>query len=119
MKRALLYFVLFIYTTTMLKPVFPYLKDTIAHIFWYSEHMATVHFENGKFHIHKEVLEEAKKTANEKSDIQKKALSQDDYILSTIGIELVNKFHKEKGFCYSAPKEILLPLSCEYPPPRA
>ena len=61
MRKALLYLLLFAYTTIICKPVIPALSDCVAHIFWYSEHMATVHYEHGKYHVHYENVNEAKK----------------------------------------------------------
>jgi hypothetical protein len=60
MPKALLYLLLFSYTTIICKPVLPALSDAIAHVFWYSEHMATVHYEHGKYHVHYEYQQAAK-----------------------------------------------------------
>jgi hypothetical protein len=62
MKKAILYLLLLTYSTNLLKPVLPYVADTFSHIFWYSKHMATVHYENGNYHVHMEALNAAKKT---------------------------------------------------------
>ena len=67
MKKGLLYLLLFSYSMVMLKPILPFMTDTVAHIFWYSEHMATVHYEKGKYHMHFESLDAAKKSGTEKS----------------------------------------------------
>lgn len=61
MKKTLLYIVLFTYASMMCKPVLPYMVDIIAHTFYYKSHLATVHFENGKLHVHKEILQETEK----------------------------------------------------------
>ncbi|HMK02631.1 MAG TPA: hypothetical protein VK489_00485 [Ferruginibacter sp.] len=66
MKKTALYILLFSYTMIMLKPVTPHFSDLAAHIFSYSQHMATVHFENGKLHVHKEITDNAKKTSTQK-----------------------------------------------------
>lgn len=50
----------------MCKPLLPYVRDGIAHIFFYAQHMATVHYENGKLHVHKEVMDNAKQEASQK-----------------------------------------------------
>ena len=67
MKKAILYLLLFSYTTIVLKPVLPFITDAVAHIFWYSEHIATVHYEKGKYHVHYESMAAAKKTDSQKS----------------------------------------------------
>jgi hypothetical protein len=66
MKKALLYLLLFSYSIIVLKPMLPAVADTFAHIFWYSEHMATVHYEHGKYHVHLENINAARKDAPEK-----------------------------------------------------
>lgn len=43
----------------------PILKDVVAHTFFKMQHMATVHYENGKYHVHTEMAEKA--TNNEPS----------------------------------------------------
>ncbi len=67
MKKAILYLLLVSYTTIILKPVLPFISDAVAHIFWYSEHIATVHIENGKYHVHDESLAVSKKMDTQKS----------------------------------------------------
>lgn len=71
MKKALLYLLLFSYSIIVLKPVMPTLADTVAHVFWYSEHMATVHYENGRYHVHLEYADAAKKGSPEKNNTLK------------------------------------------------
>ena len=39
----------------VLKPVSPFIADTVEHILNYTKHMATVHYENGKYHLHTEL----------------------------------------------------------------
>ena len=60
MRKVLLYLLLFSYITIICKPVLPALSDAVAHIFWYSEHMATVHYEHGKYHVHYEYQQAVK-----------------------------------------------------------
>ena len=45
----------------------PAITDMMAHVFWYSQHMATVHQENGQYHVHLEFAAAAKKDAAEKN----------------------------------------------------
>lgn len=62
LKKILLYLLLFSYATVLLKPVLPLLGDAVAHTFWRMEHISSTHFENGKYHVHFELLQSAKKT---------------------------------------------------------
>ena len=84
MKRITLYILLLSYSALMLKPVSPYISDTIAHIFYFAQHMATVHYENGKFHVHKEVIDVAKEEAAPKDQTSsKKDNSISDHLATT------------------------------------
>ena len=62
-RNAFIYLMLGIYTFGLIKPVMPLVKDIIAHTFFESSHMATVHYENGRYHIHLELKEEVKNNA--------------------------------------------------------
>lgn len=72
-KTIVLYILLLTYATNLVKPVLPYIKDAVAHIFWYTDHLSSVHYENGKYHVHLEALREAKKTDNSKATVPGKA----------------------------------------------
>ena len=55
-QKGLVCILFFIYSLSLVKPVLPVISDTIAHIFWYSQHIATVHSEKGKYHLHIAVM---------------------------------------------------------------
>jgi hypothetical protein len=44
-----------VYVLAQLKPLSVVIKDVIDHTFFKMQHMATVHYENGKYHLHKEL----------------------------------------------------------------
>lgn len=52
---------LLVYAFGVLKPLSPIINDVLAHTFWKMQHIATVHYENGKYHVHTELAEEGKK----------------------------------------------------------
>ena len=119
MKKGLLYLLLFSYCMVMFKPVLPVITDTVAHIFWYSEHMATVHYEKGKYHVHYESLDAAKKSGPEKSPAANKTekgssehvmiISQYDFLLFSL---------RNNGFPNAS---VPIPdnwLCNSYPPPK-
>lgn len=84
MKKTLLYLLLFAYTVIVCKPVLPSIADGIAHIFWYSEHMATVHYEHGKYHVHYEYQDAAKKNYPEKdTNIPKSPTDGTDHLINS------------------------------------
>lgn len=84
MKKAALYILLFSCTAMIFKPLAPYVSDTLAHILYKSRHLATVHYENGRFHVHKEVLDNEKKddAAKEKPSSKKDNTTQDSFCSS-------------------------------------
>ncbi len=61
-NKVLTYLFLSIYTFALLKPIIPIAKDFVAHAFNAQSHIATVHYENGKSHLHVEVAKAAKET---------------------------------------------------------
>ena len=119
MKKAILYLLLLTYSTNLLKPVLPYVADTFSHIFWYSKHMATVHNENGNYHVHMEAIKAAKKTDGPNSANPGKtetAFSEHiitNNIYSFHPVEFITPHYQIVSF--------LLPTrlsSGDYPPPR-
>jgi hypothetical protein len=59
-----------IYTATQLRPLVAVVQDVIAHTFFKLQHTATVHYENGHYHLHKElkdISEEDNGSNSEKS----------------------------------------------------
>ena len=61
MKKITSKILLYIYAIGLLAPVSPILTDVLAHTFWRAQHMATVHCENGKYHVHYELYNAGKK----------------------------------------------------------
>jgi glycosylphosphatidylinositol transamidase (GPIT) subunit GPI8 len=104
----------------MLKPVSPYISDAVAHIFYYTQHMATVHYENGKYHVHKELVDNAKKGESSKEpSASKKENSANDHIAiqqkQSVQVLPVNiSYHAS-----SASNLLNNYLAGDYPPPRA
>ncbi|MEP6713133.1 MAG: hypothetical protein ABJA37_11980 [Ferruginibacter sp.] len=119
MKKGILYILLFSYSVLMLKPLLPYISDKIAHAFWYSQHMATVHYVDGKFHVHKEVMEDAKKNSNEKNPYsQKKEQSQNEHLIAMVK-PLFLRHLVINEYSLKSPRAILPGyLQADYPPPR-
>ncbi len=63
-KTLIIYGLLCLYSFSLIKPVIPLLNDVIAHTFFKMQHLATVHFENGKYHVHQEVATEEAQQSN-------------------------------------------------------
>ncbi|MBL0183060.1 MAG: hypothetical protein IPP96_12495 [Chitinophagaceae bacterium] len=119
MKKAALYILLFAYSTAMLKPVSPYIADAFAHAFYYTQHMATVHYENGKLHVHKEIVDNAEKDESSKENPSAK---KDNTASEHIILQQKDAFH-----CLQTRSYNLTTSSClvyqtpgaDYPPPKA
>ena len=77
-KKAFIMMMLCLYVFGLIKPVLPLFKDVLAHTFFKTSHMATVHYENGRYHLHVELMDEAQKNESKQSTI----LSNDDALFS-------------------------------------
>lgn len=120
MKRIALYIILLSYIAVIVKPVTPYITDAVAHIFYYSQHMASVHYEDGKFHVHKEVVDNAKKTESQK---ELPASKKDNSATDHIGVQQKTAntiLPITKSYSIALTATLLCNyLAGEYPPPRA
>jgi hypothetical protein len=59
-----------------LKPLTAMINDVLAHTFWKVQHLATVHYENGHYHLHSElktISEEEKNSTQEKGPSSEKS----------------------------------------------
>jgi hypothetical protein len=63
MKKVCIYLTVFFYAFALFRPLTPLFTDILAHTFWKMEHLATIHFENGTYHLHAE-LETAQQEAS-------------------------------------------------------
>lgn len=77
----------------------PTVTDIFAHVLNYKEHMATVHKHNGKFHVHYDYIEAAKKNSHEDNpyhNTNKKTGSSDDHtIFVTLPVAFVSEIHQD------------------------
>ena len=71
MKKIISILLVVIYSFGLLKPLSPYICDFVAHTFWEYEHIATIHYSEGKYHVHVEVESLVKKEANPINKSQK------------------------------------------------
>ena len=122
MKKLLLYIVLSSYAIVMIKPALPYVSDFIGHILFYKQHMATVHFENGKYHVHKEIVKDIKEENSNKNSLPEKKKSSTQYEY----VAVVNKQFLQTPNLLSTAYSIYMQqnnsspyIAYNYPPPRA
>ncbi len=121
MKKLLLHIILFSYAIVMFKPAFPYVEDFIGHVLFYKQHMAAVHYENGKYHVHAEVAKNTKEDNSDKStsSSKKQNTSIDHIVVVTPATEtnvVVTSIHKYP--LHSNHNLLAGNLSYNYPPPR-
>ena len=103
----------------MVKPYLPYASDVIAHIFWYSDHIATIHSHNGKFHVHKEIIEAEKSAESGKNaKILKKDNNPVDCIV-TKELNIISQKYFNKKYYSPLPAHLICTyLSSDFPPPK-
>lgn len=66
-NKAIILMMLCIYTFGLIKPTMPLVKDLLAHTFFEKSHKATVHYENGRYHLHLELNEDAQKSESKQN----------------------------------------------------
>ncbi len=106
----------------LIKPVMPYVNDFIGHVFFYAEHIAAAHIENGRFHVHIEAAktagEENNKEDNTPSSSKKdNSITEDCVFLVTDETLLCNS----TNFSYVPVKNdaaVYSEAEKNYPPPR-
>jgi len=120
MKKITTLILLFCYSMALIRPITPVIGDVIAHTFWRAQHMATVHFENGKYHVHYALQAAAKEDyGNKKSSSVKVDETLDIHIVVNNGLTLATDQTKltftpyNLGYYSSAFPEQ------DSPPPRA
>lgn len=109
------------YAVVLIKPVLPYVSDFINHAFFYAKHMATVHYENGQYHVHYQTAKDAREEKQDKSNLpsSKKDNTSTEHILTNtnqtdFSLTIINaQYHT------SATQAVVSGiLNVHYPPPR-
>lgn len=59
MKSLPAYYLLLFYSIAICKPILPLVEDALAHSFWKTDHIITVHHEHGKDHLHYQLAKSA------------------------------------------------------------
>ena len=121
MKKLLLHIILLSYAVVIFKPVLPYITNFAGHVFFYSHHMATVHYENGQYHLHYEVAKDSKEEKSDKETVPslKKDNSSNEHTISAFTkynffiSDLLNKYSLS-----STPAIVSGSVKNNYPPPR-
>ena len=106
----------------MFKPVLPYVSDAIGHVFFYAHHMATVHYENGKYHVHYQTAKEAKEENSDKTSnnsLKKDNSANEHVLISSKEIGLPGDYKNVNYISFATPSLINGAFKNHYPPPRA
>jgi len=65
-KKIFMQFLLCVYVLALVRPLAPAVNDFLGHHFWKTEHLSTVHYENGKYHLHIELAKNANENRTER-----------------------------------------------------
>ena len=106
----------------MFKPALPYVSDFIGHILFYKQHMETVHFENGEYHVHKEVIKDIKEENSSKNSLPDKKKSNSTYEFTATVSKAFVQSSSLDSIAYSLyiQQNNSSPfIAYNYPPPRA
>ena len=95
----------------------PFLIDASQHILNYKEHKTAVHFENGEYHVHYELIKKSKKDIPQKDATKlKKDVSQDEYIFQN-ELKSAPVVYKLKLHCLKPSSNLLTKLLTDDDPP--
>jgi hypothetical protein len=120
-KKALIYSLLFFYLLVQLRPLTAVLQDIVAHTFYRMQHMATVHYENGHYHLHAELkdINESEKDSSQNLPQQKSNESISNQLLPQFELNLI-QVCKELGFLLVSSQKTSSPFrQINAPPPRS
>lgn len=111
------------YTIGVFQSSLPFVKDFLEHTFNEFDHIQTIHFEDGKYHVHSEVEEIQKQKSDNNSQNQEiqSLKKQDVHSQNTYTFifekEFLNIVKRDQQFCFS--KTIILKeLEAPDPPPK-
>lgn len=119
MKSTTAYYLIILYTLALFKPILPLLQDELAHSFWQSQHLSTVHSHHGDHHATEEMTEAAHNENNGKPAASIKSYEPLSVHLVDQNIDDTPKVlttKKKFAIIYSNPPAVLI---CKlYPPPK-
>ena len=121
MKKASIYIILFIYCFVQLRPLTAVLQDAFAHTFFKMQHMATVHYENGHYHLHNEVktiAEQDNGSSAEKIPSSEKTETISSHLLQTFDFVFKSEDNSTVRFITSGPEAKSGFTKISSPPPK-
>ncbi len=105
-----------------LRPLTAVLQDVVAHTFFKMQHMATVHFENGHYHLHnemKDIAEEDNSSSSEKIPTSEKTEIVSSHVLQNFDLSFNSENNSSLNFIISSSEEISGFTTISSPPPKA
>ena len=119
MRNLIAYCLLLLYSFAVIKPVLPILKDEMAHIFWKTHHLSTVHHHHGNHHTEKEIAHSAHEEENkENGQVVKIAEPVSLHIVVQSFFSFQPTFLKKQVFGTANDAVAFLCLDIRYPPPK-
>lgn len=120
MKITIAFILFILYTLALCKPVLPFLKDEVAHIFWKAQHIASVHHHHGDHHAEDEIAEAAHEEENNKNPATTK--TSEPVSVHMVVQTLYNIPHsitEKLKFAISVNHISTVSLDKHYPPPKS
>ena len=120
LMRDVSYLVLFSYILLIFNSAVPIFSDIVAHTFWEKQHLLTVHKENGKYHVHFQVLNMEKQAAKDKSSGSSKSNSDDQtHIVPFSAHAFMSRHFTIQSYCVYQYNYSFTFQPTLYQPPRA
>ena len=120
MRSNIAYYLLILYTIAMCKPVLPLVEDKIAHIFWKTDHIATVHHHHGENHAEHEVETATHEEENSKgAKASKTSEPVSIHLIIQSSLTIPHLFIEKPQFGEKIYQVSSLSVDKHYPPPRS
>ena len=123
MKKVLIYILLIFYVIVQLKPLTVIVQDVLAHTFFKMQHMATIHKENGQYHLHlqlKDISEKENSSSSEKTPSSQKFNENiSAHVIQEFNFLLKNNDLKSQFVTFSKKDTVSIFLPINSPPPKA
>ncbi len=106
-----------------LKPLVVIIEDMVAHTFNKVQHMATVHYENGQYHLHAELNIITKEDEKKSQQNTPSSVKADETISAHVKEEFdfkIANIHTSNLPVFSQKQDVISPfIKKSSPPPRA
>ena|SRR5688572_2251619 len=119
MKTTIAHYLLLIYVAAMCKPILPLVNDFLAHTCWKTEHITTVHHENGKNHLHHELKKASDQNQDANSPAPKSSKSVSVHILLQNNYDFLHGIISEQKNLSGAYSLLSTFIEMNTPPPKA